>query len=82
MSTRLKYPTRRFYCNKCDTDWDDEYPIHVEKTLQSCCPTCGLLCIKRQVCGLCGEPIGKKSKGIKCGYCLAIFVEPQVRSIT
>jgi hypothetical protein len=73
--TVTQCPKPRFYCKKCDTDWDDKEPNWThEKTIQSCCPNCGLLCILRQVCGLCREPIGKKSKGKRCGYCHAIFI--------
>ena len=30
------------------------------------------------VCGLCKMPLGKKSKGYKCGYCGALFTNPHV----
>lgn len=69
-------PHKTFECRKCETIWDDSEPNWVhENQLQSCCPTCGLLCIKLRVCGLCRNPIGKTSKGKRCGFCYAVFTD-------
>ena len=76
ISCRLVPRDNRFYCTHCDTDWDDlGGGFYDGRCLCSCCPYCGKLCMKEPCCGLCHQPIGKKSKGIKCGYCGAKFLE-------
>ena len=65
-------PSNRFYCDKCDTDFDVmspfDYPVWT-----ALCPNCNNHIKKNPVCGICHEMLGKKSKGIKCGHCGAKF---------
>ena len=68
--------SNRFYCDKCDTDFDVMSPFDfpVWNTL---CPNCNNHIFKQPVCGSCHTALGKKSKGIKCGFCGSKFTNTE-----
>lgn len=72
LDAEIKPPTNRFYCENCDTDFDSYYEKY-----STFCPLCEKLVIKYPHCGNCGEMLGSKSKGVRCGHCYAYFTNTE-----
>ena len=69
-------PSNRFYCDRCDTDFEVINGFNFPEW-SAFCPYCEKLIKKQPVCGYCKTPLGKKSKGIKCGHCGAKFTNTE-----
>ena len=69
-------PSNRFYCTKCDTDFE-VIAVFNSPQWSAFCPYCDNLVKKQPVCGSCHQALGKKSKGIKCGFCGSKFTNTE-----
>lgn len=69
-------PNNRFWCDRCDTDFEKVVPFDYPEW-SAFCPYCEKLIRKQPVCGSCRVPLGKKSKGIRCGSCGAVFTNTE-----